>query len=58
VDLLLIFVVSLVVLSGLDSHLWPQHATERRLFVVKLAEAERARRARSYRERLRRRLGR
>lgn len=43
-DLLLIVIVSLIILSGLDAHLWPQHATERRLFVSKLTEAERARR--------------
>lgn len=57
-DLLIVIVIALIVLSGLDAHMWPQHATERRLFVAKLTEAERARRARSYRERLRRRLGR
>jgi hypothetical protein len=56
VDLLLIFVVSLIVLSGLDSHMWPQHATERRLFVTKLTEAERAERGRKARERARRKM--
>lgn len=53
-DLLLIVIVSLIILSGLDAHLWPQHATERRLFVSKLTEAERARRGRAARERARR----
>lgn len=55
---ILAIILALTILSGLDAHMWPQHATERRLFVTKLTEAERARRARSYRERLRRRLGR
>lgn len=53
-ELLLIFIVSLVVLSGLDAHLWPQHAAERRLFVAKMTEKERAARGRAARERARR----
>ncbi len=51
---ILAIILALTVLSGLDSHLWPQRATERRLFVAKLTEAERAERGRKARERARR----
>ena len=53
---ILAIILALTILSGLDAHLWPQHDTERRLFVAKLTEAERAARGRKARERARRRM--
>jgi hypothetical protein len=53
---ILAIILALTILSGLDSHMWPQRATERRLFVARLTEAERAERGRKARERARRRM--
>ncbi len=52
-DLLLITVVSLIVLSGLDAHMWPQPTQRGGERVAKLTEVERTERGRQTRERAR-----